>query len=121
VEDFFPDLGSGGKWLFFTAAPLMDDEKKITGAIETLQDVTERRRAEEARLESEKRYRTLLDFAPYPIVVFTLDGNVAYLNPRFQKFSAGAWTNWKVDPSPTFHPAWSMRRPRRSSSFLKTR
>jgi len=27
--------------------------------------------------------RTLLDFAPYPIVVFTMDGLVSYLNPAF--------------------------------------
>jgi PAS domain S-box-containing protein len=85
VEDFFPELGSGGKWLFFTAAPLMDDDKKITGAIETLQDVTESRRSAEALRDSEKRYRTLLDFAPYPIVVYSLEGKVLYLNPAFSE------------------------------------
>jgi PAS domain S-box-containing protein len=61
----------------------MDDDKRIAGAIETLQDVTERRRAEELLRDSEKRYRTLLDFAPYPMVVFTLEGKVLYLNPSF--------------------------------------
>ena len=85
VEDFFPDLAGGGKWLFFTAAPLLDDDKRITGAIETLQDVSDRRRAGEALRESEKRYRTLLDFAPYPIVVFSLEGKVSYLNPAFSE------------------------------------
>ena len=37
---------------------------------------------EPARM-SDKQYRTLLDFVPYPIVVFTLDGRVNYLNPAF--------------------------------------
>jgi PAS domain S-box-containing protein len=83
AEDFFRDLSETGKWLFFTAAPILDDEGNVVGAIETLQDVTERKRSEEALRESEKRYRALLDFAPYPIVVFTLDGRVTYLNPAF--------------------------------------
>jgi len=52
AEDFFPALGERGKWLFFTAAPLRDAEGKVTGAIETLQDITERKRAEEAIQES---------------------------------------------------------------------
>ncbi|MBN2034671.1 MAG: PAS domain S-box protein [Deltaproteobacteria bacterium] len=30
-----------------------------------------------------RRYRNLLDFVPYPIVTFTLDGKVNYLNPSF--------------------------------------
>ena len=46
AEDFFPNLPNGGRWLFFTAAPLFNDDGKIIGAIETLQDITERKKAE---------------------------------------------------------------------------
>jgi len=46
-ENFYPDLGEKGKWLFFTAAPLRDQQGKIVGAIETFLDVTERRSMEE--------------------------------------------------------------------------
>ncbi|MBK5276319.1 MAG: diguanylate cyclase [Desulfuromonadales bacterium] len=59
VEDFFPHLGETGKWLYFTAAPLKDSNGTIIGAIETLQDVTERRTAELALKESEHRHREL--------------------------------------------------------------
>jgi two-component system, NtrC family, sensor kinase len=47
VEKFFPDFGEGGRWLFFTAAPIMDMQGQVVGAIETLQDVTRRRQAED--------------------------------------------------------------------------
>jgi len=59
VEDFFPDLGIGGKWLFITAAPLKNIENTIIGAIETIQDVTERKEAEKLIRESEQRYQEL--------------------------------------------------------------
>ena len=59
AEDFFPHFGESGRWLFFTAAPLRNAKGEIVGAIETLQDVSERRRAEEALRESEERYRSL--------------------------------------------------------------
>lgn len=39
--------------------------------------------AYEAGRMAEKRYRTLLDFVPYPMAVFTVDGKVTYLNPAF--------------------------------------
>ena len=47
AEDFYPKFGENGCWLFFTAAPLRDPAGKIIGAIETLQDITERKKAEE--------------------------------------------------------------------------
>ncbi len=46
-EGFFPAMGSGGIWLFFTASPLINAEGRIVGAIETLQDISARKRAEE--------------------------------------------------------------------------
>lgn len=90
AENFFPDLGESGKWVFFTAAPLRDADGRVTGAIETLQDVSQRKHAEEAHLNAERLYRTFLDFAPYAIVVFTLDGRVSYLNPAFTEIFG--WT-----------------------------
>lgn len=59
AEDFFPHFGEEGKWLFFTAAPLKSANGEVIGAIETLQDVTERRKAENALKESERRHREL--------------------------------------------------------------
>ena len=59
AEDFFANFGSSGRWLYFTASPLRNAEGKVIGAIETLQDVTEQKRAEEQLRQSEERYRVL--------------------------------------------------------------
>jgi len=45
-EDFFPEMGEKGTWLFFTASPLTDGNGGMIGVIETLQDITTRKRAE---------------------------------------------------------------------------
>ena len=46
AEAFFPPLG---KWIFFTAAPIKGPDGIIIGAITTLQDKTEDRKAEQER------------------------------------------------------------------------
>jgi two-component system sensor histidine kinase DegS len=47
AEDWFRALGREGRWLHFTASPLRNDLDQVIGAIETLEDVTERKNAEE--------------------------------------------------------------------------
>lgn len=82
-ERLFTNLGKEDKWLFFTASPLRDTDGNISGAIETLQDITDQKKAEEALRESRRGMRSLLDFVPYPIVVSNLDGGVYYVTPAF--------------------------------------
>lgn len=97
AEAFFPQFGDHGAWLFITAAPLRNAAGEIVGAIETLQDVTERRRAVEAlhvhraELESLVHARTIeleatarelerfVAAAPYG-VAFTWGGKVQRVN-----------------------------------------
>ena len=46
ATDFFPALGEKGVWLRFTAAAIRDARGALIGAIETLEDITERMTAE---------------------------------------------------------------------------
>lgn len=52
ATDFFPELGERGKWLRFTAALIRNAAGDLVGAIETLEDITERKKAEEALLKA---------------------------------------------------------------------
>ncbi|MBV8605420.1 MAG: PAS domain S-box protein [Pelomonas sp.] len=51
VEGHFTNFSVGPRWLHFTAAPLVDAQGRISGAIETLLDVTRRHQVEEQLLQ----------------------------------------------------------------------
>ena len=60
AERFFPALNGGrGAHVWVTASPLRDGDGRITGAIESLKDITDRKLAEQALRASEERVRAL--------------------------------------------------------------
>jgi PAS domain S-box-containing protein len=113
ATDFFPGM-KGGTWLYFTAAPLRDPSGKITGAIETLQDITSIRKKEEeleaayeqmnaafqqAKAsesllalknkmleESEQRYRNIVEDQTEFISRFLPDGTHVFVNEAYCRY-----------------------------------
>ena len=60
AEDFFPRLGTTGMWLYFSASPLHDAQGNVIGAIEILQDVSQRKIAEEALRDTQAGLEQLI-------------------------------------------------------------
>jgi len=83
ATDFFHDICEKGKWLYFTASTFTDADGGIAGAVETLQDVTEEKTASRKTRELYRVYRKILEFVPYPIIVYDDNGLVSYVNPSF--------------------------------------
>jgi PAS domain S-box-containing protein len=86
ATDFFPKLGKTGTWLYFTAAPIRDKEGNIIGAVETLEDITDRKRSEEALRESEQRYRNVVEDQTEFISRFLPDGTHVFVNEAYCRY-----------------------------------
>ncbi len=69
-------------WISINARVVTDSSGKILYHEGTMQDITERKRAEEALAESEERYRTLIEHSNDGIVIVEGDRN-RYVNIRF--------------------------------------
>ena len=98
LEDFFPAMGKEGRWLRATVSIIEDHESNIMGAMEVLEDITERKHAEEklkeahdsleeqvkeqtAELrESEEKFRALYDDNPFMYFTINTDFTVLSVN-----------------------------------------
>ncbi|MCD4741669.1 MAG: PAS domain S-box protein [Desulfobacteraceae bacterium] len=83
AEEFFPNIGDGGKWFFFTAAPIKASDGTVIGAIETLLDETKDKKLWEEKefkdnmllslheqcQKSEEKYKSLFNNNPNPIFI----------------------------------------------------
>lgn len=80
AEDFFPHMGPKGRWLYFTAAPLYNADGQLCGAIETLQDVTERHAAHAALQDSRDHLAQIVDGSAVATFVLDADHVVTHWN-----------------------------------------
>ena len=85
AEAFFPHLGESGKWCWFTAAPIKSQEGDVVGAIETIWDITEDRKAQHQR-EQQSR-----ELATYCSIYSTLSGPYD-LESRIKAAMRSGWT-----------------------------
>lgn len=74
-------LNGKGADIWFTATPLYDTKGQVIGAIESIRDITERRRAEEALKESEKLYRSVIENIQDVYYRSDRDGNLIMVSP----------------------------------------
>lgn len=83
-ETFCPYIGSQGAYMYGTASPIYNSQGDVVGAIESIRDVTERRKMENAVRDSEAKFRTLANTAPG--LIFLAQGSkYLYVNPTFTK------------------------------------
>ncbi len=81
AETFVPSVHGGrGAYIWAKASPLYDQCGNLAGAIETVRDVTEQKKAEEALRESEELFRTLVDSMVDAALIIDWSGTVLFAN-----------------------------------------
>jgi PAS domain S-box-containing protein len=110
ATEFFPQLGKSGKWLRLTAAAIRDSRGDLFGATETLEDVSERKLAEQALRDSELRLQSVIQGSPIPTFVIGKDHKVLYWNKALEELS-GIKAEEVIGTTDCYRSFYSEKRP----------
>ncbi len=69
-----------GRWYDTVAYPVMGETGEVTRIAIISRDITDRKNTEEALIQSEERYRQLVDISP-DAVLLQIDGKIVFTNP----------------------------------------
>ncbi len=81
AEGWYQNLNGKDRFILFDSGPVYGSKGELIAAIETLQDITERKLAEEALRESEETYRSILTASPDDITITDLEGRLLMVSP----------------------------------------
>ncbi|MFA5294420.1 MAG: SpoIIE family protein phosphatase [Methanoregulaceae archaeon] len=84
VDIFIPGFRPGGAFFWAKASPLYDPVGNVTGAIETIRDITDRKRAEEEMARTTRERAEIIDFLPDATLVIDRDGTVIAWNKAME-------------------------------------
>jgi PAS domain S-box-containing protein len=84
---FFPRVGEEGKWLHCVAAAIRNSVGTLVGAIETVEDVTERKKAEEALISANRQLNDIIEFLPDATMVIDRDKKVIAWNRAIEEMT----------------------------------
>ncbi len=73
-----------GAYLEITASPLLDDKGLRYGDIESIRDITERKKDEIQLKKSEQHFRNVVESAPDVIVTTDAEGNILSYNDSME-------------------------------------
>lgn len=86
AEGWYNNLGGRRRYIFFEAAPIRNSSNEIIAAVETLEDITERKLAEEATTAQNLFLQVILDAIPNPVFYKNTDGLYLGCNAAFKTF-----------------------------------
>jgi PAS domain S-box-containing protein len=90
VDIFLPSFRGRSVYFWAKASPLYDADGKVTGAIETIRDITDRRRAVQEIQQTRRRLSEIIDSLPDATVVIDTTGTVIAWNKAMEEFTGVA-------------------------------
>lgn len=73
--------------LWAKASLLFNERGAVIGAIESIRDITDRKRAESALRESQERFRLLVQHSSDILSILTIDGTFRYISPAVERIT----------------------------------
>ncbi len=84
-EVYISSFGQGGTYIWGKAAPLYDSSGNVIGAIESIRDITERKRVEEDLRKSREKYHNIFENSILGLYQSVPGGRYLSVNPAFAR------------------------------------